>query len=393
MKKIIGIIVIVLLIPVVIVTLSDIDKTPIYPTTEFNIEKLTRISSIDIENGIELLKMPSGVGDRWLSDGKVERNVGNVVVVGLENWERYGYQETSEWQTIAFRTFIIENSGVSATQTTTAISSHFLQRRGLSDNPDEDRECFFITGAGYLYVRIFKSRLDNFDEDWIYTEKVNAFKFWLSQNTLTVYYQLAEPIIETASILPNFIDFYDGGSVIVDDGIIDYTVVGNQAQINYVEGNITTVEDGQFNISKPTKIISKSNNLYEYDLSNLPNYLEYGILTQDTYNNTLELINNNQNKQIKIFFDDNIQDSRYNIYLENDVIIIINNDTEVIRIYNDNSYTSTRNLDTNITYKLEGYHVIDYIDGKFDNTVLAFFWVIPTLLVGGLIYLMLKRKE
>jgi hypothetical protein len=197
---------------------------------------------------------------------------------------------------------------------------------------------------------------------------------------------LTEPITETAPSLPDFIDYYDGGSVVVDDGVIDYTVVGNQAQINYIEGDFTTVVDNQFVISKPTKIISKSNDLYDYDISTLPNYLEYGTLSQDTYNNTLELINNNQNKQIKIFFDDNIQDSRYNIYLENDVIII-NNDTEVIRIYNDNSYTSTRNLDTDITYKLEGYHIIDYIDGKFDNTVLEFF------LAGGLIYLLLKRKE
>src|SRR5690606_10676655 len=155
-------------------------------------------------------------------------------------------------------------------------------------------------------------------------------KLWLSDNNVVIYYQLADPIIENAPSLPNFIDYYDGGSVIVDDGIIDYTVVGNQARINYIEGNTTTVVDGQFIISKPTKIISKSNDLYEYDLSNLPSYLEYGTLSQDTYNNTLELINNNQNKQIKIFFDDNIQESRYNIYLQNDVIII-NNDTEVIR--------------------------------------------------------------
>ena len=303
--------------------------------------------------------------------------------------------ETSEWQTIAFwyDYDLFGQTDITTSQTTTAISSHFLQRRGQQGNPNEDRECFFISsGETNLYVRIFKSRLDNFDEDWADYQKINAFKSWLSQNPLTIYYQLSEPIIENAPILPDFIDYYDGGSVIVDDGIIDYTVVGNQAQINYIEGNITTVEDGQFIISKPTKIISKSNDLYDYDISTLPNYLEYGTLSPDTYNNTLELINNNQNKQIKIFFDDNIQNSRYNIYLENDVIII-NNDTEVIRIYNDNTYTSTRNLDTDITYKLEGYNIIGYIDGKFDNTVLAFFWVIPALLVGGLIYLLLKRKE
>ena len=373
-------------------TISDIDRTPVYPTTDFTIEKLTRISSLDIENGIELPKMPSGVGDKWLTEGRLERNVGNVVLDGTETWTGYGYQETSEWQTIAFLCRnILEQSGITVTETTTAISSHFLQRRGYQGDINEDWECFFINGP-HLYIRLFKSRLVGFDEDWTNTQKLNAFKSWLSQNNVEVYYQLAEPITENAPSLPNSIDYYDGGSVVVDDGVIDYTVIGNQAQINYIEGNITTVVDGQFVISKPTKIISKSNDLYDYDISTLPNYLEYGTLSQDTYNNTLELINNNQNKQIKIFYDDNIQKDRYNIYLENDTIII-NNDTEVIRIYNDNTYTSTRNLDTDITYKLEGYHVIDYIDGKFDNTVLAFFWVIPALLVGGLIYLALKRKE
>ncbi len=264
-------------------------------------------------------------------------------------------------------------------------------------NPDVVN--IFELQSSYIFVRLAKSDLVSYgyEESMTDNQKVNVFKSWLGAlkdagNPLTVYYQLQEPTIENVPILPQYIDYYDGGSVIVDDGIIDYTVIGNQAQINYIEGNIITVTDGQFNISKPTKIISKSNDLYEYDLSTLPKYLEYGTLSQDTYNNTLELINNNQYKQIKIFFDDNIQESRYNIYLESDVIII-NNDTEVIRIYNDNTYTSTRNLDTDITYKLEGDNILEYIDGKFDNTVLVFFWVIPALLVGGLIYLLLKRKE
>ena len=37
MKKIIGIIVVILMIPVIISIISDIDRTPVYPTTEFNI--------------------------------------------------------------------------------------------------------------------------------------------------------------------------------------------------------------------------------------------------------------------------------------------------------------------------------------------------------------------
>ncbi len=365
-------------------TISDIDRKPIYPTTEFNLEKLTRISSLDIENNdIELPKLPNGVGDRWLSDGRIERNVGKVAFDGSEDCNLNDIAT----DTVRFSIY----AGIPTVYTTlnNAISNYFPL---VGSTTGIDVEGFLVTTNGYLYVRILKNRLLGYQEDWTDTQIVNAFKSWLSQNNLEIYYQLESPVIENTTALPDFIDFYDGGSVIVDDGLIDYTVVGNQAEINFIEGNITTVVDGQFIISKPTKIISKSNDLFEYDLSNLPNYLEYGTLSQDTYNNTLELINNNQNKQIKIFFDDNIQESRYYIYLESDVIII-NNDTEVIRIYNDNTYTSTRNLDTDITYKLEGYNIIDYIDGKFDNTVLAFFWVIPALLVGGLIYLLLKRKE
>ena len=389
MKKIIGIIVIVLLIPIVIVTINDIDKKPIYPTTEFNIEKLTRISSIDIENGIELPKMPNGVGDRWLSDGRIERNVGKVVVNGSENWGRYAF-DVEPYTTVAF----VLSSFVEAAfnDELTHYISNMLSNGAVWNRDDANR--IYISAGGSVQVRLSKSDLVEYgyDDSMTNQQMANVFKSWLSQNNIELYYQLSEPIIENAPILPEYIDFYDGGSVVVYDGLIDYTVVENQAQINFIEGNFITVVDGQFNISKPSKIISKSNDLYDGDLSNLSGYLEYGSLPQGTYDNVIEFNNSNQNKQIKLFFDDTKQKSRYNIYLENDTIII-NNDTEVIRIYNDNTYTSTRNLDTNITYKLEGYHVIDYIDGKFDNTVLAFFWVIPALLVGGLIYLLLKRKE
>jgi len=356
------------------VTISDIDRTPIYPTTEFTIEKLTRISSLDIENNIELPKLSNGVGDRWLADGRIERKVGKVSYNGDEDWGVYQNFTNNMVFNTPFDIPIVNKPSSISNYHSYNYNCYLEGYLGYT----------WIDSIDYIYIQIEKSKLSSYD--------VAGFKLYLSHYPITIQFELATPIIENAPSLPNSIDYYDGGSVIVDDGIIDYTVVGNQAQINYIEGNITTVEDGQFNISKPTKIISKSNDLYEYDLSNLPSYLEYGTLPQGTYDNVIEFNNNNQNKQIKLFFDDNIQESRYDIYLENNTIVI-NNETEVIRIYNDDTYTSTRNLDTDITYKLEGYNILDYIDGKFDNTVLAFFWIIPVLLAGGLIYLLLKRKE
>ena len=366
MKKVIGIIVIILMIPVIISIIGDIDRTPVYPTTEFNIEKLTRISSLDIGNDdIELLKLPNGVGDRWLSDGTIERHVGKHIVTASDLTTYYGAHTTYGYinKPIDYIGYMDTTQYVGATLI----------------NSDYDIE---VANEAHRFII-------HVPREWTLQDIRDYFV------GKTLYYQLATDYIgyyDTTRSLPKFIDFYDGGSVIVDDGIIDYTIVGNQARINYIEGNITTVVDGQFKISKPTKIISKSNDLYDYDLSTLPNYLEYGTLPQGTYDNVIEFINNNQNKQIKLFFNDNIQESRYNTYLENDTIII-NNDSEVIRIYNNDTYTSTRNLDTDITYKLEGYNILGYIDGEFDNTVLAFFWIIPVLLVGGLIYLLLKRKE
>lgn len=362
MKKIIGVIVIILMIPFIIFVIRDIDRTPIYPTTEFNLEKLTRISSLNVENGIELPKLPNGVGDKWLSNGTVQRNVGKHIVEVSDLTYYYGPSNTYA--------YIYKPIDYVGYDETTQYQGAVLINSDYNIIPFNEALRFVIV----------------IPREWTLQDVRDYFV------GKTLYYQLAEPIIENAPILPDFIDFYDGGSVIVDEGIIDYTVVGNQAQINYLEGNITTVVDGQFNISKPTKIISKSNDLYDYDLSNLPSYLEYGSLPQGTYDNVIEFNNNNRNKQIKLFFDDNIQESRYDIYLENNTIVI-NNETEVIRIYNDDTYTSTRNLDTDITYKLEGYHILEYIDGKFDNRVLAFFWIIPVLLAGGLIYLLLKRKE
>lgn len=385
MKKVIGIIVIILMIPVIISVIGDIDRTPVYPTTEFNIEKLTRISSLDIENNdIELLKLPNGVGDKWLSDGRIEKNVEKLTVDSSMNWIFYSPQTAT---TVATFSLDVGITHIEYTNTGNAISSLFPQGNYFG----YEYEIFNFRTNGYLYISIKKSRIPDWDDNWTGTQKVNAFKQWL-QNPITIYYQLETPTIENAPTLPEFIDFYDGGSVIVDDGIIDYTVVGNQAQINYIEGNITTVVDEQFKISKPTKIISKSNDLYDYDLSTLPNYLEYGTLPQGTYENILEFINDNQNKDVKIYYNDIIQEHRFNTYLENSSILL-SNDTEFITIYEDDTYTSTLNLDTDITYKLEGYNILEYIDGEFDNTVLAFFWIIPVLLVGGLIYLLLKRKE
>src|SRR5690606_10606972 len=125
-------------------------RTPIYPTTEFNIEeKITRISSFDLGNNIELPKLPNGVGDRWYPNS-MQRNVGKEVFDGTKIWTRYTYgYETSEWQTISFQCSdnILENARVVTTDTDTAISTHLPQRGSSTGDIGNDREYFFISSV------------------------------------------------------------------------------------------------------------------------------------------------------------------------------------------------------------------------------------------------------
>lgn len=381
MKKIIGVVIIILLIPFFIFIISDIDRVPEYPIIDLTTSKTNQVSTLNISNDIELPKLPNGVGDRWNTDGSIKKKVGKIVLNGSRNWIRYNF-DIEPYKTIAFRINRPSNM-ISTITNSDYISDRF--NHGSVWNTDIAYNIEFT--SSYLLLRILKSDLIPFGYvEGNDTTYVPAFKTWLNHNNTVVYYLLATPTIENVPPLPNEIDYY--GNVIIDDGIIDYTLNDNKATINYIEGNITTVEDGEFIISKPTKIISYSNTPpTNYDL---PPYIEYGTLEEDTYTNLLSFISNNSNEEIKIFLNDTIFPHRYKTTVLDDKIII-SNDIEIITIYPDDTYTSTQILEE-ATYTLEGYHVISYTDGKFNNIVLAFFWIIPILLVGSLFYLLLNKK-
>ena len=171
-------------------TISDIDRTPIYPTTEFNIEeKLTRISSIDLENGIELPKLPNSVGDRLFTNGRIERKVGKAVFDGSENWLKYTF-DAEPYTTIAFALHFPEYAFNEVYQHTFYISN--ILEPGQVWNSDIANRIALIFND-HVTVRLSKSDLVEYGYDESMTDrlKVNVFKSWLSQNNIELYYQLA----------------------------------------------------------------------------------------------------------------------------------------------------------------------------------------------------------
>lgn len=413
MKKIIGIIVIILLIPVVIMIISDIDRTPVYPTIEFDIIDKPSDKQI-LSNDKLLYQLPNTIDItinelplyvEYYENGSLEVDSGILNYTINDNLAYINYIDSELTQ-------VVDGELIFSKPTQIISKSNNLFKNEFLDIENYE----FISPYYYFEINVkpntdYTIKLkDSFDlntlplpETGNRVLRINNEKT-MSTNTIVNIISTGDRIKNTISIksnefgklyLVNYMFLENYSDLVIDAFQLNEGTEALPYQ-PYAE-HIYPLDNGINLYKLPNGVGDRwlQDGTLEQNvgiIDTVDNYAEYGTLPIGTYDNILEFINNNQNKQIKIFFDDNIQESRYNIYLENDTIII-NNDIEVIRIYNDDTYTSTLNLDTNITYKLEGYHIIEYIDGKFDNTVLAFFWIIPVLLAGGLFYLLLKRKE
>lgn len=424
MKKTIGIIVIILMIPVIISIIGDIDRTPVYPTTEFNI--IDKPSNKQLLSNDKLLyQLPNTVNFttnelpeyvEYYEYGLFEVDSGILNYTINDNLAYINYIEAELSQVIngelivSKPTLIISRSNNLFDESKWTIRDIESSKNVLKFNGYVVPSTGMLVGSPLILLE-----QEEIKQGSSYTVSGN-FKQTLYFNQLVVRYSDGSTD-RTTIFSDNYV--YSSRTITLDperEATHIFIDTGDKGAYGYVEEETLTLNEGTtalpyqpfaehiYNLDNGVELYKLPNGIGDIwykdgtlernvgVIDTVNYYAEYGTLTTGTYENILEFIDNNQNKQIKLFFNDNIQESRYNIYLENDTIII-NNDTEIIRIYNNDTYTSTLNLDTDITYKLEGYNILEYIDGEFDNTVLAFFWIIPVLLVGGLIYLLLKRKE
>ena len=135
-----------------------------------------------------LRSLPNGVCDT-IEGNKVIRRVGKVVYDGSssESWSiNAGLSLTN--------TFAIMNRIYSKKAgTENFMSDRFFNKYAGCITTDEER-CWSEPNTTAFYVRIAKSKLPSQD--------LNGFKTWLSQNPITVYYELTNPIEEP--IEPNY---------------------------------------------------------------------------------------------------------------------------------------------------------------------------------------------
>ena len=406
MKKIIGIIVIILMIPVIISIIGDIDRTPIYPTTEYNIID----KSIDkqlLTNDKLLYELPNTINDtinelpqyvEYYEYGILEVDSGILNYTVNDNLAYLNYIEGELTQVVDDELIISKPTQIISKSSNLFDKYNYIDLVGWE-----------ITETGFIRPAGNSERLEFVIPTIVNKAYTLSFNIENSGRISIIDIESNTIIVPlTIETTITFVAIGNNTRIRFDTRSIDTGTMTEWSNVRLNEGTVALPYEpfGEhiYNLGNDVELYKLPNGVGDRWLQNgtlerkvgiidtVNNYAEFGTLTTGTYDNILEFIDNNQNKQIKLFFNDNIQESRYNTYLENDTIII-NNDSEVIRIYSNDTYTSTLNLDTDITYKLEGYNILEYIDGKFDNTVLAFFWILPVLLVGGLIYLLLKRKE
>lgn len=419
MKKIIGFVVVLLLIPFFIFIIKDIDRIPEYPNIEFQVLDKPLDKQMYLDNNF-YYELPNTITEIYEELPEYIVYYGNDTI----NLDDGNLNYTID-NDIAYLNYIDGNISLVSKPTQIVSKSNNLA------NPDIENKEYLGDGVYRLYqYRGLTIDYDVFSGVFNYngttTDSISAILFNVEQNTeYTISYY---PIYVGTTPGSFILDVYSPFLRVLnqsnkDEDLINTFTTTTQATVNtslsagrtynnykfklqlekgdtatpyYPPGEHTyPLGDGVELPKLPNGIGDKwlQNGTIERNVGKIINvdYAEYGTLEENTYTNLLTFISNNSNEDIKIFLNDTIIKVRYKTTVLDDKIII-SNDNEFITIYSNDTYTSTQILEEETTYKLEGYHVISYIDGKFNNIILTFFWLIPLLLVGGLFYLLFNKK-
>lgn len=154
----------------------------------------------DLGEGVELPKLPNGVGDRWLSDGSIERKVGKSVISIYTMLTNY----SPDFDVIYFE---LKNDDINY--------GNYSKRNGSIIFVDKEGYTWLIgTGIGTLRNDFALERMAIIVEKNRFTNLQEAKDFFEGTE---YYYQLATPVIENAEPLPAYIDTYTDGTIIVDN--------------------------------------------------------------------------------------------------------------------------------------------------------------------------------
>ena len=142
-----------------------------------------------------LYSLPDGTHDEFEAiTGTGTQNISKITYDGSDD-EYWTFINHSLTNTIIFRCAIPEsNWGSSGAIIYPAICDRFKMVAG-NDGWGKDKESLspVLETVMKIQIRINKSRLSGWADDWTNDQKIAAFKAWLAANPVTVLYELAAP--------------------------------------------------------------------------------------------------------------------------------------------------------------------------------------------------------
>lgn len=177
-----------------------------------------------------VLREVNGVCDTYnVLTGEYVKRIGEIILNGTEKWGNFRDETDTTWRT----SFSLPDAKPSSV----CICDKFIHSKGAT----EEKVKVYITTTPNLSITVLKSEFPTLE----------AFKTWLSQNPVTIQYELAEPV--TSIVKPSTMTpfTYQNGHVILESGFegqsllptLEYsTVVNRTGQVESVAKTIRTQE-------------------------------------------------------------------------------------------------------------------------------------------------------
>ena len=180
---------------------------------------------------------------------KINKKVGKIVLDGSED-EKWSLSATNNSNQSRFTSKIIENKvkrPVSVDEIANIICSHFIKESTNDTYKRKDGIAVHPNGSIYLYNNTFKE----------YT--IDQFKTWLSNNPITVEYELATPqTITLPSISP--IELEQGTNIFKLISNLDTTI---ELTYNYISAMPSTETPSKINNAESINIKIQNENLFD----------------------------------------------------------------------------------------------------------------------------------
>lgn len=175
-----------------------------------------------------VLREVSGVQDTYNPlTGEYVKRIGEIILNGTEKWGNFRDETDTTWRT----SFSLPDAKPSSV----CICDKFIHSKGAT----EEKVKVYITVTPNLSITVLKSEFPTLE----------AFKTWLSQNLVTIQYELAEPV--TTIVKPSTMTpfTYQNGHVILESGF------EGQSLLPEIEYSVVTGRTGQ--VTQNTKVLRK----------------------------------------------------------------------------------------------------------------------------------------